>query len=136
MREAIVRVFAVVTGPEDVAVLESAVLPHGIELFAMRQGPTMVDAIANYQPDVVLIDVRPPGPCGFELCGQVRRSATSRLVPVIVVGTLDAAEARRRALEVDADDYFEKPVQRHLLAFRIRTLARLRRAWAAEATVR
>jgi PleD family two-component response regulator len=50
---------------------------------------------------------------------------------VILVGSLDGPEARRRAFASGCDDFLEKPINRHTLAYRLRSYARLRRAWAA-----
>jgi PleD family two-component response regulator len=125
-----IRVLAVAGDPADIAVLVSVVALNGADLRILSPGAQgLVDEIHRYQPDVLIIDLKQPGSDGFQLCAALKSAPETSVVPVVLTGTLDGPEARRRATEAGCDDFFEKPVNRHMLAFRIRSLARLRRAW-------
>ena len=84
-------------------------------------------ALADVQPDLVLLDIGLPGMDGLEALRQIRRRAD---LPVIFV------TARRReleqvlGLELGADDYITKPFDVEVLIARVKAV--LRRYRAAE----
>src|SRR5688572_22549030 len=67
-----------------------------------------VKALASAQarpPDLVLADVMMPGLDGFALLRELRRSDTTKFVPVIMLSARDSEEARVEGLATGADDY-------------------------------
>jgi CheY-like chemotaxis protein len=73
-----------------------ALSADGVEVAAeVENGNDAVDAIARWQPDVVLLDIRLPGIDGLEIARQLRAVAGGPAV--ILISTLDAAHGRRVA---------------------------------------
>ncbi len=73
--------------------------------------------------DVVLVDLDLADRAGPELIRQVRAESS---VPIVAIGDAAAGDARRRALELGADDHVSKPVAVEAIAARVRI--QLRRA--------
>ncbi len=70
--------------------------------------------------DCVVLDVRMPGPSGFEVCRELRRMHAYRSTPILIQTGLDDHESIERAFEAGASDYLSKPVNDALLRHRVR----------------
>jgi two-component system, OmpR family, response regulator len=78
-------------------------------------------AIAN-DYDAVVLDVMLPGPDGFAVCREMRRS--ERWAPVLMLTARDQVSDRIRGLDAGADDYLVKPFDFGELLARLRALIR------------
>ena len=77
-------------------------------------------------PDLVLLDLQMPIIDGLEVCRRLKTGVATRLVPVIMVTAMDSSQHRRAALDIGADDFLSKPVDRIELIARVRSLLRLK----------
>ena len=84
-------------------------------------------ATAEWQPDLILLDVMMPGMDGFECCRRLKAQATTRHIPVVMVTALGQPSERLQGLEAGADDFLTKPVESETLMARVRSLVRLKR---------
>src|SRR5258708_21894563 len=85
----------------------------GCELISARRGLEALDMIAERRPDLVLLDVMMPDLNGFEVCRRIKVNPANRLLPVVLVTSLNTVADRVRGLEVGADDFLAKPIDRH-----------------------
>lgn len=91
-------------------------------------GAAALEALDEFAPELVLLDLGLPDMDGTDVCREIRRRSS---VPVIVVSARDEEIDRVIALEIGADDYVVKPFGMRELVARIKAVAR--RATAAEA---
>ncbi len=124
-----VRVLVVHSDPADLAVVASVIAAHAFDLRVLESSDRLVIEVVRYQPDAVVLDVKQRDSDGYELCLALKTDPLTAGVAVILTGSLDGPEARRRAFTAGCDDFLEKPIHRHVLAYRLRSFARLRRAW-------
>ncbi len=89
-------------------------------------GPTALRMIESSPPDLVLLDVQMPGMDGYEVCRRIKADPALRLVPVVMITSLNQAEDRVQALESGADDFMSKPVERVELVARVKSALRLK----------
>lgn len=102
---------------------------HGLRVAMADGGEQMMDLFAQYQFDVVVLDVMMPGDDGFTLCQRLRAQSH---VPIILLTARDTETDRVIGLELGADDYVAKPFNPRELLARIRAM--LRRATMVSAS--
>ncbi len=92
-----------------------------------------LEALAVYEPDVVLLDLGLPDRDGMELVTIIRKSSNATL---LVVSARDATDQKVTALDLGADDYVTKPFDTEELLARVRAALRHRMsAQGAQANV-
>ena len=91
------------------------------EGFEVTRVATGADALAEAEPDIVLLDLRLPDMDGLDVCKQLRERSR---VPIIVVTARGEEADRVVGLELGADDYVVKPFGLRELIARIRAVAR------------
>lgn len=99
---------------------------QGFKVVTAGDGQGALDEFARLKPDLVLLDVLMPSLDGFEVCRQLKSNPETRLTPVVLVTGLADTEDRVRGLEVGADDFLSKPVDRNELFARVRSLLSLK----------
>lgn len=99
----------------------------GYRATGAANGKAMRAYLANYQVDLVVLDVMMPGDDGLTLCRELRSDRHQNLPVLMLTARSDDAD-RILGLEMGADDYLVKPfVARELLA-RIKAILRRYRA--------
>jgi two-component system phosphate regulon response regulator PhoB len=81
-------------------------------------------AIANQLPDLILLDWMLPGMSGIELARRLKRTDTTRDVPIIMLTARGEEESKVKGLEAGADDYVTKPFSPRELVARIKAVLR------------
>ena len=76
--------------------------------------------------DLALLDVVMPRPTGFEVCQAMKSNPETRLIPVILLTSLNSDADRIHGIMCGADDFLNKPVNKHELLARVHSLLRLK----------
>jgi two-component system phosphate regulon response regulator PhoB len=97
---------------------------QGFRVEEAGDGQEALTRIAEIQPDLVLLDWMLPVMSGIEVCRQIRRKATTRDLPVIMVTARTEDQDAVRGLNTGADDYITKPFNIESLLARMRALLR------------
>jgi two-component system OmpR family response regulator len=79
-------------------------------------------AIANFEFDLLILDIGLPKMSGLEVLKRLR--GRGRELPVLILTAQDGVEARVRGLDLGADDYLAKPFALEELKARVRALTR------------
>jgi CheY-like chemotaxis protein len=94
------------------ALLASVLLRKvGHHVTHVKTGREALDALAQHQFDLVLMDVQMPDMDGLEATAEIRRSEvrTGRHIPIVAFTAHAMAEDRKRFLDAGADGYLTKP---------------------------
>ena len=83
--------------------------------------------LADWLPDIVVLDALMPGLDGFQTCRELRVLPGFESLPVLMLTGLDDDASITRAYEAGATDFFVKSTQWSLLAGRLRYLLRASR---------
>lgn len=119
------RILVVDDEPSNIRLLGDILSAENYAVSVARSGEEALAQIERNQPNLVLLDVVMPGMSGYEVCKQIRSSADSKLLPVILVTGSRPEEERIHGLEAGADEFLTKPVNREELLARARGLLRV-----------
>lgn len=104
------RKILIVEDEESLLKLESILLTSkGFEVRGASNGQAALDAIAEEQPDLVLLDIMLPELDGFEVCNRIKNSEATKHIPVIMLTAKKSREDMARGEKVGADWYITKP---------------------------
>ena len=92
-----------------------------------ENGEQGLDLAAEYQPDLVILDMAMPGMSGLDVCRELR---TWYHGPILILSVRGDEHDKIAALDLGADDYITKPFATGELLARLRAL--LRRVGAQE----
>src|SRR5271157_5965329 len=109
---------------------------EGFEVSEAGDGEEGLVRIAERRPDIVLLDWMLPLVSGIEVCRQIRRSPSSRTLPVVMLTARGEEGDRVRGLNSGADDYVVKPFSPTELIARLRAVMRRAQPASAEDVLR
>lgn len=112
----------VVDDEADIAALLAELLrDEGYVTRAVTDSRHALEAFAEFQPDLVILDVMMPSVDGISLCLQLRRNSD---VPILFLSAKRDAPDRVVGLRIGADDYVGKPFDNDELVARVQALLR------------
>jgi adenylate cyclase len=120
------KILVVDDTPHNVKLLADLLDAKGYDVSTAASGAEALAQLPEFDPDIVLLDVMMPGMSGYEVCQKIRDNPETKLLPVVMVTALDAAEERIKGIEVGADDFLSKPINTNELLARVRSLLRIR----------
>jgi putative two-component system response regulator len=80
------------------------------------------------EPDLIIVDYMMPGVDGLEFVRRVRSQHTRDDVPILMVTANQERSVRYEALELGANDFLTKPIDRHEFEARVHNMVKLREA--------
>jgi putative two-component system response regulator len=99
---------------------------QGYRVILAADGQQALDQMHSDSVDLVLLDVVMPRPTGFELCQSMKSNPETRLIPVVLLTSLNSEGDRIHGIMCGADDFLSKPVNKHELLARVHSLLRLK----------
>lgn len=82
----------------------------GYQVLSLRGGSGFFEALAEFQPQLILLDLKLPDIDGYTLLQQLQQSIEWGNIPVIIVSAFAFKADQQRALNLGASRYFVKPV--------------------------
>ena len=81
----------------------------GYQSFMAQDGLDALEKIPQYQPDILILDVMMPRMDGLTLCRQLRDTAETAALPIIMLSGKAHQEAIQEGLKAGANRYLVKP---------------------------
>ncbi|HYW99315.1 MAG TPA: HD domain-containing phosphohydrolase [Candidatus Elarobacter sp.] len=106
--------------------LSSLLTEEGYHVICVSDGEQVLEKISADSIDVAVLDVLMPRKTGFEACLAIKSNPETRLIPVLLLTSLNSNDDRIRGIMCGADDFLCKPVNRHELLARMYSLLRLK----------
>jgi CheY-like chemotaxis protein/two-component sensor histidine kinase len=110
------RVLVVDDNADAAATLRMALELKGHDARAAYSGPAALEAMAEFDAEVVLLDLAMPQMDGFEVARRIRAMPGGRSVLLVALTGWGQAADRRRTEEAGFDAHLTKPVDIELLA--------------------
>jgi DNA-binding response OmpR family regulator len=113
----------IVEDDSSIARLVQLELEHrGLRVRCAYDGPTGLEAVADFDPSAIVLDIMLPGVDGVGVLKRLRQKGNA--VPVIMLTARDTAADKVHSLDLGADDYLTKPFDTEELMARLRALLR------------
>lgn len=90
--------------------LQDYIVFCGYEVLSISGGSGFFEALADFQPQLTLLDLKLPDIDGYTLLKQIQQSTDWQHIPIIIVSAFAFKADKQRALSLGARRYFVKPV--------------------------
>ncbi len=118
------RVVVIDDQPRMVELVTSYLEESGVRATGCYDGESGLLAVAEHQPDAVVLDLMLPGLTGTGVCRALRAAGND--VPILMLTARGEVSERVAGLEAGADDYLVKPFALEELHARLRAIVRRR----------
>lgn len=118
------RVLIADDNPQGAELLEAYLSGTDYELRTAYDGEQTLAQVAEWSPDLILLDIMMPKISGFEVCKRLRADAATKDVAVLMITALDQPSDVERAVEAGTDEFLSKPINQAELLLRVRSLLR------------
>jgi CheY-like chemotaxis protein len=110
----------------NVELLEAYLDGIECEIAVATDGRDTLNKVAEFQPDLILLDIMMPKLSGFEVCKTLKRDAKTKQIMILMVTALNELGDIERAVAAGCDDFLSKPVNKLELIKRVENMLRLR----------
>ena len=110
---------------EDDPVIAGAVADHlatwQMQSRCAKEFEHILEEVEEYQPDIILLDIKLPYYNGFYWCMEIRKTSK---VPIIFISSADDNMNIVMAMNIGADDFISKPFDLQVLTAKIQAVLR------------
>ena len=106
--------------------LEAYLATVDCEVQVAVDGQDALDKVAQFEPDLILLDVMMPKLSGFEVCETLKENPATRRIMVLMVTALNERGDIERAVQAGTDDFLSKPVNQVELTKRVENMLKLK----------
>jgi CheY-like chemotaxis protein len=85
---------------------------EGYQLESAASGDEALAIVAARPPDLVLLDVMMPGMDGYKVAAKLKGNDATRHIPVVLLSALTDQNSQTHGLNIGADAFLAKPVNR------------------------
>jgi two-component system, OmpR family, alkaline phosphatase synthesis response regulator PhoP len=110
----------------NVELLEAYLSGVECEIAVAVDGRDTLEKVAQFLPDLILLDIMMPKLSGFEVCKKLKGDPKTRSIMILMVTALSEAGDIERGVEAGTDDFLIKPVNKVELLTRVRNMLKLR----------
>ncbi|MBA7651427.1 Alkaline phosphatase synthesis transcriptional regulatory protein PhoP [subsurface metagenome] len=123
------KILVVDDDPDILEALTMILESQGYQVVSARDGVEGLATLKAEKPDLMILDLLMPKMDGFAVCKELQdpRWSKYRDIPILILTSVREDASRRRyeletGLELDVDDYVEKPVSPDILLQRVERL--------------
>jgi chemosensory pili system protein ChpA (sensor histidine kinase/response regulator) len=84
---------------------------HNFEVATAKDGLDALERMADFIPDLMLLDIEMPRMDGYELATAMKADPRMRDVPIIMITSRTGEKHRQRAMDLGVQRYLGKPYQ-------------------------
>jgi two-component system phosphate regulon response regulator PhoB len=125
------KILAVDDEEDILELLRFNLTKEGFAVIGAASGEEALKFARAEKPELILLDLLLPGIDGLEVARRLKKDASTKEIPIIMVTAKGEEADIVTGLEVGAEDYITKPFSRKVLVARVRAV--LRRKGAAPA---
>ncbi|MGM0500909.1 MAG: response regulator transcription factor [Bacillota bacterium] len=92
-------------------VLKMCLKQAGYEVQWVANGTKAVDEAFQWEPDLILLDIKIPKMNGFLVCETLKGEDETAKIPIIMLSAKAEEEDIKKAYDLGAEDYLIKPLE-------------------------
>jgi DNA-binding response OmpR family regulator len=116
------RVLIAEDEPSIVTSIDFLMRKCGFETRLARDGGQALQALAEFSPDLVILDLMLPLVSGLDVCREIRARPECSATRVLMLTARGSPADMQGGLRAGADDYVVKPFSTHDLVARVKAL--------------
>ncbi|NVM24535.1 MAG: response regulator [Desulfobacterales bacterium] len=121
------KILVVDDEPEMVKMLRMSLETASYEVIDAYNGQEGIDKTKKERPDAIIMDLMMPEKDGFVACKEIKSDPECAHIPILVLTAISdhltqSRYAKSMGLELEAEDYIDKPVDPNLLLERLARL--------------
>ncbi|MFZ5841817.1 MAG: two-component regulator propeller domain-containing protein [Pseudomonadota bacterium] len=117
--------------PLNCQVVADCLAMQGYNVVTVGDGQAAIDALAEQNFSLLILDVMMPKLSGFDVARRVRETFSQQELPILMLSARNRPEDVATGLAAGANDYIGKPVERSELVARVKNLLALHEINAA-----
>lgn len=117
-----IRILIADDNAQGVELFEAYIDELGAEIKSAADGEATLKLVAEWKPDLLLLDIMMPRMSGFEVCKRLRSNPATKHLAILMVTALDQPVDIERAVEAGTDDFLTKPINKNELLLRVKAL--------------
>lgn len=116
------RILIIEDDPSVLRAISYMLGKEGYDVLTALNGLVGLRKAKEENPDLLILDVMLPGIDGFEVCHRLRAESQTAQLPILMLSAKGQEADRSTGLEVGANEYLTKPVERSVLLSKIEAL--------------
>ncbi|MGB9698347.1 MAG: response regulator transcription factor [Thermodesulfobacteriota bacterium] len=121
------KILVVDDEPDMVEMIKAALESANHQVVAAYNGQEGIDKAKKEKPDAIILDIMMPVKDGFVACKEMKEDPLLKHIPILVLTAVSEHFAHTRyaksmGLELDAEDYIDKPIDPKILLARLEKL--------------
>ena len=101
------------------AVIEEYLTDFGLNVLNAQDGDAGIEIMKRDNPDLILLDIMMPGKDGIQILKEIKLTPGLSNTPILLLSSVNRTNIKVKGLELGADDYITKPVDKAELLARI-----------------
>jgi two-component system cell cycle response regulator len=89
-----------------------------------QDGEEAISCAQQERIDVILLDLILPRKNGFEVCSTLKEMESTQNIQIVAITGLSDLDSKLKGLELGVDDFLVKPVDKHVLRTRVKSLVK------------
>jgi len=85
------------------------ILQPDYKIFAAKSGEIALERATSSKPDLILLDIVMPGISGFEVLTELKNTASTKDIPVIIISGISKDNTESVGIIMGASDHIRKP---------------------------
>ena len=110
----------------NVELLEAYLADVDCQICVAADGHETLEKVAEFKPDLILLDIMMPKLSGFEVCRLLRKDPETSDIMILMVTALGEVGDIERAVAAGCNDFLSKPINMLELLKRVEILLELR----------
>jgi len=110
----------------NVELIEAYLADTDCDIAVAVDGRDTLAKVAEFQPDLILLDIMMPKMSGFEVCKTLKLDPATKQIMILMVTALNEHNDIERAVASGCDDFLSKPVNKLELLKRVEIMLKLR----------